>query len=135
MTWEELEEFLEEGGSGKEIIEIVEELRRDDELLRRLKEESLLMVGASTSGPLPVIDYFLLDNFYRGLTPMPLRIHILSALSCDDTLWRRLKQIGEMYLTAEEYSEDEEGSPPPDVLKEHGVTFSTGEGRISRTYR
>jgi hypothetical protein len=127
---DDLERFSEEGGRGPELIRLVEKLRTDRPLRRRLEEEILLLSGASSGESYLVIDRRLLDDFYNGAVPMPQRLQILSALCIDDGLWDHFRQIDEMYRAAKEYKEEEADSDIPDELRETVASYDGAHGRI-----
>lgn len=129
MSWRDVENFIENGGAGGEIINLVKRLREDGELRRRLTEEVILFSGASANSAL-VIDRHVLDDFLNGRLPMPLRVQVLSAVTRDDALWRQLEQIMEMQQAAEEFEEPPEDKTLPDEIKDEAVRYDASDETV-----
>ena len=128
MSWEEVERFLEAGGAGRPLVELIGRIRGDEALRERVREEILLIAAATPVATTVQIDLYLLDDFLKDRTPMPLRAFLLSAVCRDDSLWRRLGQLQRMYEAAEQYEEDTEGEAPPDEIREAASGYEAAVG-------
>ncbi len=128
MSWEEVERFLENGGAGRPLVELIGHIRRDKALCERLREEILLIAAATAVATTVQIDLYLLDDFLNDRTPMPLRAFVLSAVCRDENLWRWLGQLQRMYEAAKQYEEDTEGEAPPDEIHDAAAGYDAAVG-------
>lgn len=126
MSWTEIQKFLDEGGSGPDVIAVVEKLRSDANLRRTLRQEILLTFGVTAQQTGFVVDLYMLDDFLNGVVKMPQRAQLLSAVCQDESLWLQLKQLFKAQQAAEEFGEPRNGNPPSGEVMESGPEYRTG---------
>lgn len=127
MSWEAVEQFLEEGGSGPEVMAVVRLLRESAELRAALRDELLLHYSAGDKELDFQLDLYLLDDFLQGRTAMPVRAQVLSAVAQDEKLWERLQQLFKTQQAADDFPPGIDDSYPPREVRESAEVYKVAD--------